>query len=178
MAQSDKSRELCELAAFDSRSGEKHFLESDETAQGHMKGIKQGIRSTKNIKEAEIHELADGSTLKIPMRKHNDVYVRVEEARDTMYTDQTGAFPVQSKRGSRYIMVLCEMDNNIIMSEAMKNRSSAEMISAYRKLMRRLKAAGLKPKKHVLDNEASEDYKQTIKEEGVEYELVPKGQHR
>ena len=40
-----------------------------------MKGVKQGIRSTKNIKEAEIHELADGTTLKIPMRKHNDVYV-------------------------------------------------------------------------------------------------------
>ena len=95
-----------------------------------------------------------------------------------MYTDQTGAFPVQSKRGSRYIMLLCEIDNDIIMSEAMKNRTSTEMVSAYKKMMKRLKAAGLKPKKHVLDNEASEDYKQAIKEEGVEYKLVPKGQHR
>ena len=27
--------------------GRKHFSESDETAQGHMKNVKQGIRSTK-----------------------------------------------------------------------------------------------------------------------------------
>ncbi|KAL7523352.1 hypothetical protein ACHAWF_000485, partial [Thalassiosira exigua] len=44
--------------------------------------------------------------------------------------------------------------------------------------MKRLQAAGIKPKKHILDNEASEEYKQVIKEQGVEYELVPKGQHR
>ena len=61
------------------------------------------------------------------------------------------------------------------MSEAMKNRTASEMIRAYKKLMKRLKAAGISPKKHVLDNKASDDYKQAIREEGVQYELVPKG---
>ena len=75
-------------------------------------------------------------------------------------------------------MTLCEIDNNIIISEVMKNRTAGEMIRAYRALMRRLKAAGIKPKKHVLDNEASAEFKQEIKEHGVEYELVPKGMHR
>ena len=52
------------------------------------------------------------------------------------------------------------------------------MIRAYRALMRRLKATGIKPKKHVLDNEASTNFKQEIKEHGLEYKLVPKGMHR
>ncbi len=72
----------------------KHFLESDETEQGHMRQVKQGVRSTKMKREVETHVLADGSRITIPLRKHNDIYVRVEEARETMYTDQTGAFPV------------------------------------------------------------------------------------
>ena len=36
-----------------------------------------------------------------------------------MYTNQTGAFPVTFKKGNKYIMILCEIDNNVIMSEAM-----------------------------------------------------------
>ncbi len=48
------------------------------------------------------------------------------------------------------------------------------MICAYKRLMKRLKVAGIFPKKHVLDNEILDDYKQAIREEGVQYELVPK----
>ncbi|KAL7523689.1 LOW QUALITY PROTEIN: hypothetical protein ACHAWF_000626, partial [Thalassiosira exigua] len=146
----------------------KHFPESDETHQGHMRGIKQGIRSTKQKKEQVTVKLEDGQELTLPMRKHNDIYVSVEEAKETIYTDQTGAFPVCS--GNRYVMVLCEIDNNIIISEPMRNRTSGEMVRAYRTLIKRLKNAGIKPKKQVLDNQASEEYKR--------YELVPKGQHR
>ena len=58
------------------------------------------------------------------------------------------------------------IDSNAIMSEPMKNRTAGEMIRAYQALMLRLKAAGIK------DNECSEEYKQAIKENGIEYELV------
>ena len=44
--------------------------------------------------------------------------------------------------------------------------------------MQRLKAAGIRPKKHVLDNECSIEFKQDIKVNELEYELVPEGQHR
>ena len=70
-----------------------------------------------------------------------------------MYTDQTGAFPVTSKKGNKYIMILCEIDNNVIMSEAMRNRSSGKIVRSYLVLMQQLKAAVIRPKKHVLDNE-------------------------
>ena len=52
------------------------------------------------------------------------------------------------------------------------------MVKAFEALMKRLRAAGIKPKKHVLDNECSEEYKQAIREHEMTYELVPKGQHR
>ena len=52
--------------------------------------------------------------------------------------------------------------------------TSGKMIQAYRVVIVQLKGAGIKPKKHVLDNEASVEFKQEIKEHGLEYELIPK----
>ena len=52
------------------------------------------------------------------------------------------------------------------------------MIRAYRILMLRLNAAGIKPLKHVLDNEASAEFKDEIRLHNMTYELVPKGMHR
>ena len=72
-----------------------------------------------------------------------------------MYTDQTGAFPITSKKGNKYIMILCEIDNNVILSEAMRNRSSGKIFRTYLILMQGLKAEGIRTKKHVLDNECS-----------------------
>ena len=40
-------------------------------------------------------------------------------------------------------MILCEIDNNVIMIEAMRNRSSGEFLQAYQVLMQQLKAAGI-----------------------------------
>ena len=91
-----------------------------------------------------------------------------------MYTDQTGAFPIISKKGNKYIMILCKIDNNVILSEAMRNRSSGRIFCAYLILMQGLKTSGIIPKKHVLDNECSTEFKQVIQGKKLEYKLVPK----
>ncbi|KAL7474990.1 hypothetical protein ACHAW6_000925 [Cyclotella cf. meneghiniana] len=52
------------------------------------------------------------------------------------------------------------------------------MIWAYLVLLARWKAAGIKPKHRILDNEALEEYKRTIKENRMTYELVPPDMHR
>ena len=121
---------------------QKHFPESDETQQGHMRSIKQGIRSTKAKLPAREVEQKDGTTLTLPLKKHNDVYFRVEEMKETMYTDQTDVFPVRSRRGNRYIMICCELDSNAILSEPMQNRTAGEMIKAYLCIMDRLLILG------------------------------------
>ena len=42
----------------------------------------------------------------------------------------------------------------------------------------RLEACGINPKKHVLDNECSEEFKETIRANKMTYELVPADDHR
>ena len=122
--------------------------------------------------------IKNGTELTLPLQKHNDVYITIDNAKETIYTNQTVAFPTRSRSGNRYIMVMCEMDSNSIMTEAMKDRTAGEIIKAYQKLVKRLKKAGIHPKKHILDNECSEEYKQAIADNNMQHELVPKGQHR
>jgi len=59
-------------------------------------------------------------------------------------------------------MVMVEIDSNAILVEPMKSRKDEEMIRVYNALLLRLKRAGIVPKKHVLDNEVSENMKNHI----------------
>jgi hypothetical protein len=52
------------------------------------------------------------------------------------------------------------------------------MIRAYEKIINRMKAAGLGLRKHTLDNEASDAFKQYIRQQQIQFELVPLGNHR
>ena len=54
-------------------------------------------------------------------------------------------------------MVLCETDENLILIEPMKNRTSGKMCKAYKKLMHRINQSGGMIKKHILVNEALEE---------------------
>lgn len=83
-----------------------------------------------------------------------------------------------SSRGNRYIMVGIHLDANYIFVEPMKNRTEGEMIQAYQLMINRMRRAGLGLRKHKLDNEASEAFKDCINENGMKYELVPPGNHR
>ncbi len=52
------------------------------------------------------------------------------------------------------------------------------MISAYEKIINRMRMAGLGIKKHTLDNEALDAFKQHIRQQQIQFELVPPGNHR
>ena len=85
---------------------------------------------TKQQRAVIASQTETGNTIKIPLRRHHGIYVKIELANKTVYTDQTGAFPVQSKSGNRYIVILCEMDSNAILSKAMKDCTGSEVIRA------------------------------------------------
>ena len=70
--------------------------------------------------------------------------------KETIYTDQTGAFPVTAHSGARYVMVMVTIDANTILVSPMKNRSNQELRNAYLGLLKRAKTTGLNVKKHVL----------------------------
>ena len=88
-----------------------------------------------------------------------------------------GQFPVQSRAGYRYIMVMVEIDSNYVLLQPMKNKSDKAMVKAYEDLMKRLQKAGIVPEKHVLDNKCSENSKELIRDTCI-LELVPPGCHR
>jgi hypothetical protein len=96
-----------------------------------MKRVKSGVRSTKEQVQ-EHPEVETAMTTLAELRcKHRDVYIKIEEAGEMVYSDQTGRFPVTSSGGHKYIMVLIEINSNYISMEPMKSRETSEMIRAY-----------------------------------------------
>ena len=153
----------------------KYYPETDETPKGHMNQTRKNVRSTKV--KAKPFETSNSDRLR--GKKERDIYTKVYDVRNTMFTDQTGQFPKRSQRGNKYIMVMVEIDSNAILVEPMKSRKDAEMVRAYRVMMARLKRAGIVPKKHIMDNEVSENMKNIIRDDcKMELELVPPGCHR
>jgi hypothetical protein len=75
-------------------------------------------------------------------------------------------------------MVLYDWDSNHIFAQPFKNRTAHCIKDAYKALHKRLWAAGLRPKLQRLDNECSAILKQFLKDENVDYQLVPPGVHR
>ena len=76
-------------------------------------------------------------------------------------------------------MVMVEIDSNAISVESMKSRKDEEMIRAYDALLAQLRQAGSTPRKHVLDNEVSDNMKHHIQVTcKLEMELVPPGCHQ
>ena len=59
-------------------------------------------------------------------------------------------------------MVLHEKDGNLILIKPMKTRASGKIL-AYNKLMIHLTKRHIEVAKHILDNEASDEYLQAIK---------------
>jgi hypothetical protein len=80
----------------------KYMPDSDETAKGHLKGQRQGVRLTKQkafkimieVEEARIKIKGESSPfLPLPPTKLNDIFLRMEDLNEEIHTNQTGAFP-------------------------------------------------------------------------------------
>eukprot|EP00804_Cyclotella_cryptica_P024344 CCRYP_015312-RA/>CCRYP_015312-RA protein AED:0.46 eAED:0.67 QI:0/0/0/1/0.5/0.33/3/0/382 len=104
----------------------KHFPQSEETQQGHMRSQRQGVRSTKTTR----HAPPTTPTHTAPSLPHHNIFVKTYDTRDTVYSDQTGQFPHVSSRGYRYQMILYHTDSNSIWVEPTKNRTEGELILA------------------------------------------------
>ena len=157
------------------RNVEKYYPETTETPKGHMNQTRKNVRSTKPRRQPL--EVCDTSQLR--GKKERDIYAKVYDVKETIYSDQTGQFPTRSLSGNKYIMVMVDIDSSGILVEPMKSRKDAEMMRAYKTLLQRLHRANIVPRKHVLDNEVSDSMKEFIRStHGMELELVPPGCHR
>ena len=162
----------------------KHFAESEETQQGHMRGQLQGVQSTKKLKlpppvkpvEEEVLE-EDEAKPPLPQHKQHGIFVTMYDMKSTMYTDQTGKFPHVSRHDKRYQVIICVMDSNYSWFEPVNNRTEGGLILTLRRALDRMKLYGVVPKHQVLDNKISRVYKAKIKESNLTYQLVPPDYH-
>jgi hypothetical protein len=142
----------------------KHFPESVETQKGHTKKQRQNVRSTKlkvKTEETEEEELTRAVS-------KQSIIVKTFNMDATVYTDQTGRFPVQSSRGNTSLMVMYDVDANYIDAEAIRTHHDNQMIPAYRNLWKRISRGRIeKPRLHILDNEALEAFKTEIQQIAV-----------
>ena len=91
------------------------------------------------------------------------MYVKVNETRNTIYTDYIRKLPVTSQRGHNYQMIMCYMDSNEILEDMMKTKTRKEIIIIYQSLLNRPKESGIKPHCHIQNNGISDAYKKMIK---------------
>jgi hypothetical protein len=101
-----------------------YFPDSDETIKGHLKGQRQGMRSTKqialekNIKNEEVRIKIEGKGSpfhQTPITKTHEAFFRIDDLTDSIHIDQTGAFPFTSQQDNRYILVAIHLDANYIL---------------------------------------------------------------
>ncbi len=136
---------------------QKYYPKTIKTAKGHLNQTRKNVRSTKA--KAVPLETCDTSHLH---GKKVRVYTKTYKVRKAMLSNQTCQFPTRSLQGNKYIMVMVEIDSKDILIKPMKSCKDAKMIRAYNPLLLRLKRAGIVPKKHVLNNEVSENIKNHI----------------
>jgi hypothetical protein len=165
------------------RNVNKYYPETTETPKGHMNQTGKNLLSTKakptTWEQPAQSPLKESNTLQLTGKKVRDVFTRVYDVRETVFSNQTGQFPTRSQQGNKYIMVMVEIDSNAILVKPINSRNDHKLARAYRVLMKRLQHAGIVPKKHILDNKISEETKTIIKDEyKMAMELAPPGCHR
>ena len=79
--------------------------------KGHMNQTRQNVRSTKL--KPQPFEICDTRALK--GKKERDIFTKVYNVRETIYSDQTGQFPKRSLSGNKYMMVMVEIDSSGIL---------------------------------------------------------------
>ena len=107
-----------------------------------------------------------------------DIFISVYDPCATIFTDQTGKFPLRSICGNHYQMVVHDIDSNSTWVEPMKNRTEGEMILTRRRALSRMKLQSIIPKHQVLDNKISYAYRIEIRDTNMTFQLVPPDDHR
>ena len=160
----------------------KYFPESEETQKGHMRNIHENTQSnTRAAKRKSNHnssEAHESPKISETTEEINDIFIKVYDHTHTMYTDQTGKFPVRSSRGQQYIVVSHHVDSNWTLIETTSHRTEGGLIGARRRILSRMKKQGIVPKHQVLDNEISTAYVAEIELTKMTYQLMLPNDHR
>ena len=149
----------------------KYLSKSRFITRGHMKLLKQGLRSSNTETEDDICP-----TIKQPTQKHTSVLMRVVQM-PRVYVDSTGAFQEDSKQ-VWYDLVMYSDTANYIHVETMENRNAANYEEAFNNGLRFFRDRDIPVNILRLDNEQSNLVSRICIENHIKLELVPPGNHR
>ena len=165
-----------------------HLPKSEATILGHLHQQRQNIQSTKRKHNSTTNTDADSDAAhEFDLGNNDDVVTTTTRAHVAMYTtfeptgqiysDQTGRFPTVSSRGYKYIMIVYDYDSNAILAEPLSSKAGAEQQRAYRKIHQYLTSCGFRPHLQRLDNKAPPEMQEFMRQEQVDYQLVPPHSH-
>ena len=118
----------------------KHLPKSIQTTMGHLHKVRKNLRPTAKVTATDIMEDTeeDPSEAYLPPRtiKNREHIVQVtavkfEDLKGMTSSDQTGAFPMTSARGNKYIMVMEDSDTGSILATAIKSRKKEHLLEGF-----------------------------------------------
>ena len=177
--------ELMSMPGMDKDLVAKYLEPSTVTAKGHMVRVRKNIRSTHSDRPAKLEARQEIDDL-APVQQmcsafENEMFcfaILRDENENTIYSDLTGRFPIESYTGMNYIFVCYIYKLNTILLRTMKNREDEEMVSAFKSCYKELNDKGHHPTLHVLDNECSRAVKEFISSERTDLQFVESYNHR
>jgi hypothetical protein len=115
-----KNKQFVSWPGLTTKAIAKHYSESEETFKGQGLKIRSELQSTRASNKVHMikPEQENINTHLAELNKwHHSIYFEIydaeEEAVQTIHIDQTGQFPKKSSRGNQYIMVLCDIDDDL-----------------------------------------------------------------
>ena len=75
-----------------------------------MKADRQAVKSTKCKNKVKTTEEA------LWKARVNKFYLKTIDLTSTLYSDQTGRFPITLSRGNKYVMIVYDHDSNAILT--------------------------------------------------------------
>ena len=96
----------------------------------------------------------------------------------TIYNDLTGEFPVTSARGNKLLYIAYSYDANGILWEPTKSKNDSEMSRVFKTVYEKLEKRGIKPKFHIMDNEASSTVMNWLEQNKVDAQKVSTHNHQ
>ena len=73
----------------------------------------------------------------------NNISLKLYNASEKIYSYQTGRFPITSRKGSKYVMIVYEYNSNHIHVETIESHNAADLKRAYKKLHKMFTSRGL-----------------------------------
>jgi hypothetical protein len=95
-----------------------------------------------------------------------------------MYTNSTGAFPMQSFHNMQYVFVAYIYDLNAILVCSMPSKTNGAMVVVFTDILANLNARGYSPTLNVMDNEYSKAVEALIQCNHMNIHLLPPHNHR